>query len=267
MLIHPDFDPVALHLGPLAVRWYGLMYLLGFLGGAWLGKVRVRTQPWLDWTVEQVDEFLTWVVFGVILGGRLGYVLFYKPGYYLAHPLEIPQMWQGGMSFHGGLLGVIVACVWFAHRHGKRWLDVTDFVAPCVTIGLGAGRMGNFINAELPGRVTDVAWAMIFPHTDMLPRHPSQLYESFLEGPVLLLVLWSFSRQQRPTGAVSALFLLTYGCFRFLVEFTRAPDDFLGLLNFGLSMGQWLCVPMLLVGIALFIYAYSRAPHKPPMAA
>jgi phosphatidylglycerol:prolipoprotein diacylglycerol transferase len=258
MLIHPDFDPVALRLGPLAVRWYGLMYLVGFLGGAWLGKLRVRTQPWLDWTVEQVDEFLTWVVLGVIIGGRLGYVLFYKPLYYLENPLEIPQMWQGGMSFHGGLLGVALACAWFAQRHRKRWFDVTDFIAPCVSIGLGAGRIGNFINAELPGRVTDVRWAMVFPHTDMLPRHPSQLYEAALEGPVLLAILWWFGRSPRPRGALSALFLLGYGTFRFLVEYTRQPDDFMGLLQFQLSMGQWLCVPMLLVGGGLMFRAYRR---------
>ena len=258
MLIHPDFDPVALRLGPLAVRWYGLMYLLGFLGGQWLGKVRVRTQPWLGWTVEQVDEFLTFVVFGVILGGRLGYVLFYKASYYADHLLEVPQMWQGGMSFHGGLLGVIVACAWFARRHGKRWFSVTDFVAPLVTVGLGAGRIGNFINAELPGRVTSVPWGMLFPHTDGLPRHPSQLYEAFAEGPLLFAVLWWFVRRPRPEGATSGLFLLCYGTFRFVIEYAREPDDFLGLLQFGFSMGQWLCLPMIVGGGALLFMRLRR---------
>ncbi len=259
MLIHPDFDPVALRLGPLAVRWYGLMYLIGFIGGQWLGKVRVRTQPWLDWTVEQVDEFLTFVVFGVILGGRLGYVLFYKPAYYATHLSEVPQMWQGGMSFHGGLLGVILASAWFARRHGKRWFAVTDFVAPLVTVGLGAGRIGNFINAELPGRVTDLPWGMVFPHTDGFARHPSQLYEAFAEGPLLLAVLWWFSRRPRPLGATSGLFLLSYGSFRFVIEYAREPDDFLGLLHFGFSMGQWLCVPMIGLGAWLLITRLRRA--------
>ena len=255
MLIHPNFDPVALRLGPLPIRWYGLMYLVGFLGGAWIGKWRARTQPWLDWTVEQVDELLTFVVLGVILGGRMGYVLFYKPMYYFANPLEIPQMWQGGMSFHGGLLGVILACAWFAHRHGKRWFDVTDFVAPCVPIGLGAGRLGNFINGELPGRPTDLPWGMLFQGVD-LPRHPSQLYEATLEGPVLLLILWLAARVPQARGTLSALFLMAYGMFRFLVEFTRQPDDFLGLLQFGFSMGQWLSLPMVLGG--MFLLAWSR---------
>lgn len=258
MLIHPDFDPVAVRLGPLAVRWYGLMYLVGFLGGQWLGRVRVRQHPWTAWTLEQVDEFLTFVVFGVILGGRLGYVLFYKPSWYLAHPIEIPQLWQGGMSFHGGLLGVIVASAWFARRHGKRWLAVTDFVAPLVTVGLGAGRLGNFINAELPGRITTVAWGMVFPHTDGLPRHPSQLYEATAEGPLLFALLWWFARREQPVGLVSGVFLLGYGSLRFLIEFAREPDDFLGLLHFGLSMGQWLCVPMLLLGAALVVLARRR---------
>ena len=236
------------------------MYLVGFLGGAWLGKVRARTQVWLDWTATQVDEFLTWVVLGVILGGRFGYVLFYKPSYYLQHPLEIPQTWQGGMSFHGGLIGVTVACAWFAWRHRKHWLDVTDFVAPCVAIGLGAGRLGNFINAELPGRVSEMPWAMVFPHTDLLPRHPSQLYEAVLEGPVLLAILWLLGRRPQRRGVLSAAFLMVYGVFRFLVEFTRQPDDFLGLLQLGLSMGQWLCVPMILVGLTLLLYARGQKP-------
>ncbi len=253
MLIHPDFDPVAVRLGPLAVRWYGLMYLIGFLGGQALGKLRVRQEAWLNWTVEQVDEFLTFVVFGVILGGRLGYVLFYKPLYYLDHLIEVPQMWQGGMSFHGGLLGVILASLWFARRHGKRWLDVTDFVAPLVTVGLGAGRLGNFINGELPGRITSVPWAMIFPHVDPYPRHPSQLYEAFAEGPLLFAVLWWFSRQPRARGAISGLFLLCYGSFRFVIEFAREPDNFLGLLQWGLSMGQWLCLPMVVLGVILLL--------------
>ena len=185
MLIHPDFDPVALHLGPVAVRWYGLMYLAGFLAGSWVARWRIRTQPWLNWTVEEADNFLTYVVLGVIFGGRLGYVLFYKPLYYFEHPLDILAVWQGGMSFHGGFLGVVLGGWLFARRHQRHWMAVTDFVAPLVPFGLGFGRIGNFINGELPGRVTDVPWAMIFPHIDALPRHPSQLYEALLEGVVL----------------------------------------------------------------------------------
>jgi phosphatidylglycerol:prolipoprotein diacylglycerol transferase len=259
MLIHPDFDPVAIHLGPLAVRWYGLMYLLGFLAGAWAARWRIRTQPWLKWTVEEADNFLTYVVLGVILGGRLGYVLFYKPDYYLAHPFDIFAVWQGGMSFHGGFLGVILGGWLFARRHGRRWLDVTDFVAPLVTFGLGFGRIGNFINGELPGRVTSVSWGMVFPHVDALPRHPSQLYEAILEGLVLGTLLLGFSRRPRPTGQISALFLMGYGSFRFLVEFTREPDDFLGLLTFGMSMGQWLSLPMILLGLYLWRWSKKSA--------
>ncbi len=259
MLIHPDFDPVAIHLGPLAVRWYGLMYLLGFLAGSWAARWRIRTQPWLKWTVEEADNFLTYVVLGVILGGRLGYVLFYKPDYYLAHPFDIIAVWQGGMSFHGGFLGVILGGWLFARRHGRRWLDVTDFVAPLVTFGLGFGRIGNFINGELPGRVTSVPWGMVFPHVDALPRHPSQLYEALLEGLVLGAILLGFSRRPRPTGQISALFLIGYGSFRFLVEFTREPDDFLGLLTFGMSMGQWLSLPMILLGLYLWRWSKKSA--------
>jgi phosphatidylglycerol:prolipoprotein diacylglycerol transferase len=259
MLIHPNFDPVAIHLGPLAVRWYGLMYLAGFLAGSWVARWRIKTQPWLNWTVEDADNFLTYVVLGVILGGRLGYVLFYKPDYYFLHPQDIIAVWQGGMSFHGGFLGVILGGWLFAHKQKRRWLDVTDFVAPLVTFGLGFGRIGNFINGELPGRVTSVPWGMVFPHVDNLPRHPSQLYEAVLEGLVLgTLLLW-FSRKPRPTGAMSALFLLGYGTFRFLVEFTREPDDFLGLLALGLSMGQWLSLPMILLGLYLWRWSLKNA--------
>lgn len=258
MFIHPNFDPVALQLGPLSIRWYGLMYLIGFLGGLHLGKVRARSQRWTGWTVDEVDQFLTWVVLGVVLGGRLGYVLFYQPLQYAEHPLDILAVWQGGMSFHGGLLGVILASWLFAKRHQKHWFDVTDFVAPLVPIGLGAGRVGNFINGELPGRVTDFAYAMIFPHVDGLPRHASQLYEAVLEGPVLFLILWTIAKSPEPRGRISACFLMAYGTFRFLVEFTREPDHFLGLLALGLSMGQWLCVPMVVGGFWLYLWSGSK---------
>ena len=229
MLVHPNFDPVALQLGPIAVRWYGLMYLLAFVLFVWLGKLRARRNLLTGWHPRDVDDMLFYGVFGVILGGRLGYVLFYKPMYYLAHPLEIVQVWAGGMSFHGGFLGVLVALWFFARARNKRWLDVTDFVAPLVPLGLAAGRLGNFINGELVGRATDVPWAMVFPQVDAVPRHPSQLYQFGLEGLLLFALLWWYAGRPRPMGAVSGLFLIGYGSFRFIAEYAREPDNFLGL--------------------------------------
>ena len=274
MLVHPQFDPVAISFGPfevfgttfgpLAVRWYGLMYLTGFILFVVLGRWRARRNLLTGWHPRDVDDMLFYGVFGVILGGRLGYVLFYKPAYYFAHPLEIFQLWQGGMSFHGGLIGVLVAMWFFARRRGRRWLDVMDFVAPMCPLGLAAGRLGNFINAELVGRVTDVPWAMVFPNVDAQPRHPSQLYEFGLEGIVLFVILWTYALRPRPMGAVSGLFLLGYGIARFVVEFTRAPDDFLGLLALGLSMGQWLSLPMIVLGAGMMLWAYRRARKPQP---
>ena len=264
MLVHPQFDPVAFHIGPLAVRWYGLMYLVGFVLFVILGKHRARQNLLTGWHPRDVDDMLFFGVFGVILGGRLGYVLFYKPGYYVQHPLEIFALWQGGMSFHGGLIGVLLALALFAHRRHKRWLDVTDFVAPLAPLGLAAGRLGNFINGELWGRPTDVPWAMVFPQVDTLPRHPSQLYELGLEGLALFVILWIYARRRRPVGAVSGLFLIGYGAARFFVEFFREPDAFLGVLAFGLSMGQWLSLPMIGAGIALMVWAYWRAGKTQP---
>jgi phosphatidylglycerol:prolipoprotein diacylglycerol transferase len=258
MLIHPQFDPVIVHLGPLAVRWYGMMYLLAFVLVLVLGRYRIRTQPWQGWNNRNLDDMLFLGVLGVVLGGRLGYILFYKFSDYLHEPLHILYVWEGGMSFHGGFLGVILAMLWFARTRAISWLAVTDFIAPLVPLGLGAGRIGNFINAELWGRTTDLPWAMIFPNIDNQPRHPSQLYEFALEGLVLFALLWWFSRQKRPLGAVSGLFLLGYGILRFLVEFTREPDGFLGLLALGFSMGQWLSLPMALSGIGLLMWAYRK---------
>lgn len=259
MLIHPQFDPVAIQLGPLSIHWYGLMYLIGFLSLLWLGKWRANRYPEAGWKSSEMDDILFYGALGVIIGGRLGYVIFYQPAYYLSHPVEIAYLWQGGMSFHGGFLGVLAAMVFFARKTGKRWLAVMDFVAPLVPIGLGAGRMGNFINGELWGRTTDVAWGMVFPQVDNLVRHPSQLYQFALEGVVLFILLWWYSSKPRPVGAVSGLFLIGYGSFRFLVEFTREPDSFLGLLSLGLSMGQWLSLPMIVVGIWMFLHARRNA--------
>ena len=258
MLVHPQFDPVAIAIGPIAIRWYGLMYLVAFMLFMWLGRIRARRMVLSGWIPRDIDDLLFFGVLGVILGGRLGYVLFYKPAYYLANPLEILAVWQGGMCFHGGFLGVLIA-VWFYARHSeRRWLDVTDFIAPLVPLGLAAGRMGNFINAELVGRVTTGPWAMVFPNVDNLPRHPSQLYQFALEGVALFALLWWFAASPRPRGAVSGAFLLGYGVFRFIAEFGREPDDFLGLLALNLSMGQWLSLPMIAAGIAMLAWAYRK---------
>ncbi|MHB1676280.1 MAG: prolipoprotein diacylglyceryl transferase [Sulfuriferula sp.] len=260
MLIHPQFNPVAIAIGPLAIRWYGLMYLTAFILFLVMGRLRIKQQPYAGWQVKQLDDILFYGVLGVVLGGRLGYVLFYKFSYYLAHPIEVFYVWQGGMSFHGGFLGVVFAVWLFARREGKPWLAVTDFIAPLVPLGLGAGRIGNFINGELWGRPTNLPWGMVFPEVDSVPRHPSQLYEFGLEGLALFALLWIYSARPRPVGAVSGLFLIGYGSFRFLVEFSREPDDFLGLLALGLSMGQWLSLPMIIAGIAMMIWAYRRHP-------
>lgn len=298
MLIHPNFDPVAIHFGPLAVRWYGLMYLVGFMLAVLIARLRLRL-PHVSaqgWTAKDIDDILFYGVLGTILGGRIGYVLFYKADYYFAHPLDIFKVWQGGMSFHGGFLGVTLAMVLFAYQRKRTWLQVTDFVAPMVPPGLAAGRLGNFINGELWGRVTspDAPWAMLFQNSSnddalwlvrhpqlaakwhlgevfaqyhMLPRHPSELYEIALEGIALFLVLWLFTRKPRPVGAASAVFLIGYGLARFTVEFAREPDDFLGLLALGLSMGQWLSLPMIVAGLVMLAWAYRHGRAAPAGAA
>jgi phosphatidylglycerol:prolipoprotein diacylglycerol transferase len=259
VLVHPQFDPVALHLGPLAVRWYGLTYLVGF-GLIWLfGRYAIKTRAHSVWTNTDLDDALFYGILGTIIGGRLGYVLFYKFGDFLVEPWRIFYVWEGGMSFHGGFLGVIIALAWYAHAHRQSWLATVDFIAPLAPLGLASGRIGNFINGELWGRATDLPWAMVFPLVDRVPRHPSQLYEFALEGVALFVVLWWYSAKPRPRGAVSAAFLIGYGAFRFAVEFTREPDSFLGLLAFNLSMGQWLSLPMIVAGLAMLAWAYRRA--------
>jgi len=267
MLIHPQINPVALQLGPLAVHWYGITYLVAFALFMFLGVRRLRHEPYASlsgtqaWSRRDVEDILFLGVMGVVIGGRLGYCLFYKPGYYLSHPLEIFFVWQGGMSFHGGMLGVVGAMLWFAHSRKKPWLQVADFVAPCVPTGLAAGRVGNFINGELWGRVADpsLPWAMLFRGAGEAPRHPSQVYQFLLEGLLLFVLLWLYARKPRRTGQVAAAFLFGYGVLRFVAEFFREPDDFLGLLSLGLSMGQWLCLPMIAGGIGLWWWA-SRRP-------
>ncbi|MFQ1062668.1 prolipoprotein diacylglyceryl transferase [Bordetella trematum] len=264
MLQYPQFDPVALQIGPVAIHWYGLMYLLAFALVYGLGRYRLLRDPAAIMTPKGLEDLIFYSVLGVVLGGRLGYVLFYKPDYYLQHPLEIAYLWQGGMSFHGGLIGVIVVMLLFARKKGLPFLAVSDFIAPLIPLGLGAGRLGNFINGELWGRPSDVPWAMVFPQSgDNLPRHPSQLYELGLEGLLLFAVLWIYSRKPRPLGRVSALFLMGYGALRFAVEFTREPDNFLGLLAGGMSMGQWLSLPMFLAGLLLFVITAGKSSQPP----
>ena len=253
-MIHPQIDPIAFSIGPLAVRWYGLMYLLGFAAAWWLGMRRIAAGM-APITRKQFDDLIFLAVLGVILGGRLGYVLFYKPAYYAAHPLEILAVWQGGMSFHGGLLGVMLTMFIAARRNGVDYLRLMDFVAPLCPLGIAAGRLGNFINGELPGRVTDLPWGMVFRGAGDAPRHPSQLYQFALEGVLLFLILWFYSARPRARGLVSAVFLMGYGALRFIAEFAREPDAFLGYLALGLTMGQWLCLAMVAGGVALYAWA------------
>ena len=267
MLIHPQIDPVALQIGPLAIHWYGLTYLAAFGLFMLLGLRRLRHEPYASikgisaWARRDVKDILFLGIMNVVLGRHIGYCVFYKPGYYLAHPLEVFAVWQGGMSFHGGLLGVLLAMVWFARSRHRPWLQVMDFIAPCVPTGLAAGRVGNFINGELWGRVADpsLPWAMVFRGAGDLPRHPSQVYQFLMEGLLLFVLLWLYARKPRATGTVSGAFLLGYGVFRFVAEFFREPDAHLGLLSLGMSMGQWLCVPMILGGVGLWLWSHRRA--------
>lgn len=258
MWVH-DIDPIALDLGFIQVHWYGLMYLVGFAAAWWLGTWRAN-QPGSGWTAQQVSDLIFWGAVGVIIGGRSGYVLFYNFDYFLQHPLWLFHVWEGGMSFHGGLIGVLVVLWIFGRKYSKTFFEMGDFAAPLIPIGLGAGRLGNFIGGELWGRPTDLPWGVIFPRAgDGVPRHPSQLYEFALEGVVLFAVLWWFSSRPRPRMAVSGLFLLLYGIFRFLVELVREPDAQLGFIAFDwLSMGQLLSLPMILAGALLLVFAYHR---------
>jgi phosphatidylglycerol---prolipoprotein diacylglyceryl transferase len=263
-MYHPQIDPVAFAVGPLQVRWYGLMYLIGFLAAWLLGALRAR-RPDSGWDAQELPDLITYCALGLLLGARLGYVLFYDFTTFMGQPMEILKIWKGGMSFHGGFLGVLVAVWLFARRTRRGFFLVTDFLAPLVPVGLGAGRIGNFINGELWGRVTDAPWAMIFadPAGGFVPRHPSQLYQAFLEGLVLFVLLWTFSAKPRPVMAVSGLFVLGYGVLRFIGEFFRQPDAHLGFVAFDwMTMGQALSLPLAVLGVVLLWLAYSRREGK-----
>lgn len=282
-LAFPQFDPVIFSIGPLALHWYGLMYLVGFVFAMWLA-VRRANKPGSGWTKDEVENLLYMGFLGVFVGGRLGYVLFYAFPSFLENPLYLFKVWDGGMSFHGGLMGVICVMLWFAHRTKRHFFQVADFIAPLIPFGLGAGRLGNFINGELWGRVTtDTPWAMLFPGSrgedmalavsnpqwqaifnqlGMLPRHPSQLYQMMLEGVALFIILNLFIRKSRPMGSVSGLFLIGYGMFRIITEFFRQPDAQLGLFGGLFSMGQILSLPMVIAGILMMVWAYRRQPAQ-----
>ena len=252
MIVHPNFDPVAIAIGPLSIHWYGLMYLFGFFAGVMLGRYRAA-KPGSGWKPDELTDYLFYVAMGTIIGGRLGYVLFYNLGFYLEFPLKAFAIWDGGMSFHGGLIGVMVAMWWYGVKTDRKFFQVADFMAPLVPTALLFGRIGNFINQELWGRATDVPWGVLFHNAPgNAPRHPSQLYEAGLEGILLFLIIWIYSAKPRAMGRVSGAFLIGYGVFRFVVEFVREPDSHLGSVLFGwMSMGQILSVPMIVFGLYL----------------
>ena len=262
MLTFPQIDPIALTLGPVKVHWYGLMYLIGFAAVYFLGQKRAQA----SWSVikpEAIEDLVTYGAMGVILGGRIGYILFYNFSEFLNDPVILLKIWQGGMSFHGGLLGVFIAMWFFAKKQHCSLFQLTDLIAPLAPIGLGAGRIGNFINSELWGRPTDVEWAMIFPNGGPLARRPSQLYEAFLEGLVLFIILWYYSKKPRPIMATTGLAVLLYGCFRFFIEFFRMPDAHLGYVALDwVTMGQILSTPMIIIGGGLVYWAYKKDAIK-----
>jgi phosphatidylglycerol:prolipoprotein diacylglycerol transferase len=258
MLTYPNIDPVAVAIGPLKIHWYGLMYLIGFVGTWWLGLRRAR-RPDIGWSRKQVEDLIFYGALGVVLGGRIGYTLFYNLPAFLENPLSIFYIWQGGMSFHGGMLGVFIALYIFGRRNGFGFFQVSDFIAPMVPIGLGAGRIGNFINKELWGRPSETAIPWALDYGDHVARHPSSLYQALTEGLLLFVILWLYSSKPRPRMAVSAAFMFFYGCFRFTTEFFRTPDTQLGFIAFDwLTMGQLLSLPMILFGIVTYWLAIKK---------
>ncbi len=258
MIHYPEINPVAFHLGSLPVFWYGLMYLFSFVTCWGILALRIKKSHFdRGVTVTQLPDIIFYAALGIIIGGRLGYMVFYAWPGLVAHPLSLFKVWQGGMSFHGGLIGVIVSMGWYAYKMNQSIVDLTDFIAPVVPIGLAAGRIGNFINGELWGRVTDVPWAMIFPNGGNVLRHPSQLYEFLLEGVLMFIILWVYSQKKRPRWAVSGLFLLCYGMARFCVEFFREPDAQIGFVALGwVTKGQLLSFPLFILGIGMLVWAY-----------
>ncbi len=258
MLTYPNIDPVALQIGSLKIHWYGVMYLVAFGASWWLGKRRAK-QPGSGWTAEQISDVVFYGALGTVLGGRIGYTFFYNFSGFLADPITIFRIWEGGMSFHGGLLGVLLAMWLFGRKTRRTFFEVTDFIAPLVPVGIAAVRFANFINGELWGRVTDSPLGMVFPTGGPLPRHPSQLYEMFLEGVVLFFIVWFFSARPKPCMAVSGMFALGYGSFRFIAEFFRQPDEHIGFIAFGwLTMGQLLSTPLIILGVSLLLLAYRN---------
>lgn len=267
--MYPHLNPVAVALGPVKIHWYGIMYMLAFLFFVFVGKWRIKKYNLQLVTAQTVDDLLFYGALGVVIGGRLGYCLFYQPGYYLFHPLDIVKTWDGGMSFHGGLIGVLVAAYFVAKKYKTTFFVISDFIAPLVPMGLFFGRVGNFINGELWGRVTTstMPWVMVFPQSGVLsPRHPSELYEALGEGIIFLLILWIYASKPRKVGQVSGVFMIGYGCIRFFLEYFREPDAF--LLTFaqktGLSMGQWLCIPMVLAGVLILYFATKKGVELKP---
>ncbi|WP_413665894.1 prolipoprotein diacylglyceryl transferase [Microbulbifer sp. EKSA008] len=261
MLTYPEIDPVAFAIGPLKVHWYGLMYLAGFVAAWWLA-LRRSAKPWSPVIKSEVEDLILYCAIGVVIGGRLGYMFFYNFPQLLEDPISLIRLWEGGMSFHGGLIGVMLATALYARKIGTTFPALIDFVAPLVPIGLGLGRIGNFIGQELWGRETEGPWGMVFPKDpDLLVRHPSQLYQAFLEGLVLFALLWWFSSKPRPRLAVGGMFVTLYGVFRFLVEFVREPDGHIGFDLFGwMTRGQLLSLPMIIAGIALLVWSYKTQP-------
>ncbi len=263
MITFPNIDPVAISIGPLKVHWYGIMYLVAFTAGWYLGRVRAK-KPQSGWHPDEVGDILFYIALGVILGGRIGYVIFYNFSKFLENPVMLIEIWKGGMSFHGGLIGVIIAMWLFGRKTNRSFFTVSDFIAPLIPLGYGAGRIGNFIGGELWGKVTDVPWGMVFPRAGIEPRHPSQLYQAFLGGLVIFTILWLYSKKPKPTMAVSGMFLLCFGIYRFTIEFFRQPDAHLGYLAFGwLTMGQALSAPMVALGLFLIWFAYKHQSNKP----
>jgi phosphatidylglycerol:prolipoprotein diacylglycerol transferase len=268
MLIHPNPDPVAFSIGPVHIHWYGLMYVLAFALFLALGRVRVR-QPHIaaqGWTKEDLDDMLFYGMLGVVIGGRLGEVLFYRPAHFFAHPLEIFMVWEGGMSFHGGFIGVLIAMALWARKAKRNLFDVYDFIAPLVPLGYAAGRIGNFINAELPGRAADASlpWAMAWPGQGLV--HPSPLYQALVDGILVFAILWLYARKPRPRLAVGAMYTLLYGCARFFTEYFRQPDYEVTFGGITISSGQMLSVPMIVAGVAMLAWAYSHGTRRPAHA-